>query len=823
MRLYERFAEKHYHTSLATTFGIDFDAYESIALSRLRGAGCRNNLVIADSRMLTHALGGASDLPRRAGTYYTISGAQSSGVFHPKLFLQLGRKRGRLIIGSANLTPSGLAGNLEIVSTLSCDETDAAAQQLIAQAWRFAARFADGTQQSVNDQIAWMRARTPWLDSVTPATGLVELNDGSRAALLLSGESEGIGRQFARLIDEPVSRLIVISPYWDPELVALSFLQDRLQPENVAVIVDKQTKEFPKEAAPRIDNLSLYDRGGFREGRFIHAKAIIAQTASADHVLFGSANCTTAALGGESFAGVNAEACLYRTLPAGYAIGALKLDTLLTDAQMIEPDELNEPDFANDLPLDALAARHPGTFEGRADTLIWRQPKIVSPQDCKITLLDQRGNPISCTLSALSSNNPHTARYQLGETPARPAFARITFPDGLVSAPAIISWIDTLKLEIRERRRSGLQSRLDELEGDTEASLALLEIMNELEAFERGENTPKAPISVPKSGAGTDADATENHKLLSYEEFIAGRRPRTSGHELAYNSLAGSDISIVRSILNRIINLNEAGQDQHDDGPSATDFDLGDETGDAEGDLEGGAEFGKKAPEPDAAEQERQARRKQQRRATQDQLVKAMQTFQSGIKERQEKGEALTNHDLVRLRALIMILATAASPHAHLRKKAKDDQSTLRVLPVEGDQNSWPLLIGRLLFTFFGGNKPAIRLLHTTDEHDQVPGDFNECWATCYWAFQACMNAPLSAKEKARIKGFLESIIQSAFIFTLPSKDELLGDDILAVMDRMNESYATGMSIDPNAILAGHRRTVEGVFTASHSETQPAL
>jgi hypothetical protein len=200
-----------------------------------------------------------------------------------------------------------------------------------------------------------------------------------------------------------------------------------------------------------------------------------------------------------------------------------------------------------------------------------------------------------------------------------------------------------------------------------------------------------------------------------------------------------------------------------------------------------------------------------------------VQAFQVEIKERHDKGEALTNHDLVRLRALIMILATAASPHAHLSNEAKDDQSMLRVLPVGGDQNSWPVLIGRLLFTFFGGNKPAIRLLHTTDEHDQVPGDFNECWATCYWAFQACMNAPLSAKEKARINGFLASIITSAFVFTLPSKDELLGDDILAVMGRMNESYAVGMAIDPAAILAGHRRAVGRAFAGSHSETQSVL
>ena len=36
MKLYEAFSARGYHTSLVTTFGIDFDTYESVALPRLR-------------------------------------------------------------------------------------------------------------------------------------------------------------------------------------------------------------------------------------------------------------------------------------------------------------------------------------------------------------------------------------------------------------------------------------------------------------------------------------------------------------------------------------------------------------------------------------------------------------------------------------------------------------------------------------------------------------------------------------------------------------------------------------------------------------------
>jgi hypothetical protein len=37
MKLYERFGERGYHTSIITSFGVDFDAYENVVLPRLRG------------------------------------------------------------------------------------------------------------------------------------------------------------------------------------------------------------------------------------------------------------------------------------------------------------------------------------------------------------------------------------------------------------------------------------------------------------------------------------------------------------------------------------------------------------------------------------------------------------------------------------------------------------------------------------------------------------------------------------------------------------------------------------------------------------------
>jgi hypothetical protein len=341
MRLYECFGDNGFHTTLITTFGIDFDAYENIVLGRLRGSGCHNNILISDSGMLTYGLEGASSPPLSAGRLYSVTGARAAGVFHPKLVLQLGRNRGRLIVTSANMTAPGLAGNLEIGGTLECTAADSAERRLVAAAWQYLARLFEPDDQALSQQLAWMRPRTSWLFDTEPADSALPLSDGSPAAFLGAGQTLGIGARFARLVaGEAVRRLIVISPYWDHRLEALRFLSDQLAPESIVIPIDPCRVLFPGQMVDALPQARLLDLRPFSETRFVHAKTIIAQTDSADHVLFGSANCTAAALATGEFAGYNEEACLYRRLPPHAAIASLCLDKILAEAPAIEPATL---------------------------------------------------------------------------------------------------------------------------------------------------------------------------------------------------------------------------------------------------------------------------------------------------------------------------------------------------------------------------------------------------------------------------------------------------------------------------------------------------
>src|SRR5690606_17765356 len=123
-----------------------------------------------------------------------------------------------------------------------------------------------------------------------------------------------------------------------------------------------RSPSFPSHAAEQVHGLHLFAIGA-SEYRFLHAKLVIAQSKSADHVLYGSANCTLAGIGAASPAtAVNAEACLYRRMRRGGALQALGLDGALSRASEIRQTDM--PKWTPDarLPLSEALARSPGRF-----------------------------------------------------------------------------------------------------------------------------------------------------------------------------------------------------------------------------------------------------------------------------------------------------------------------------------------------------------------------------------------------------------------------------------------------------------------------------
>jgi len=358
----------------------------------------------------------------------------------------------------------------------------------------------------------------------------VSLVDGTALAFFATGEATGIMDRFAEQIgSDHIDQLIVLSPYWDEDLAALIELCERVRPSDVVLLVDKQRALFPGPALRHVPSVRVFDVASLGNGRFIHAKLIVARSMAADHVLYGSANCTIAALGRQRFSGTNEEACLYRRLPSGSTAAVLGLDRVLAQGKELTAQDLPPLAVGNELPLGEIARRNPGIFDCAFTTLTWWAPKSLGDAAFEIELLDADQRLTNCTLEPLVASAGGGARYRVMGDVNSLAFARLRFGDGTISAVAVVARVEVLLAFARDREtRAGVRAgeRLDE---ETEIDLFLLEVLDDLEAAD-AEDVEVATRR--KKRVQHELDVAEPSRVLDYVAFLAGRTIRQEKSEL---------------------------------------------------------------------------------------------------------------------------------------------------------------------------------------------------------------------------------------------------------------------------------------------------
>lgn len=816
MKLYEKYSEEGYHSSIASSFNVDFDAYETIVLSRLRGAGCRNNLLLCDSRMVTASLDGPFRLPRYAGRLYSVSGAQGErvgGVFHPKLFVQLGRQKGRLLIGSANLTASGIAGNLEIVSELRATAEPSGEQRILRQAFDHLLRHLDRNDPAVEAQLEFLQRRTSWLFETEPASGGISLADGTLAALLASGTRETIADRFIGLVDEPIHRLIVISPYWDDELAALQYLTSAWEPEEVSVLIDKEVTAFPSVPGALSSVLRIFDRGKAFKSRFIHAKVIIAQGANSDHVLFGSANCTLAALGAGSIPGVNSEASLYRRLPPGSALTELDLAELFSSEPLSIADIPSRELPEYEIELDRLASENPGEFRILSDQLSWHPSPSYASVACDLALKDQRGEEVDVKFVPLQ-NDGAVRRYRLSAPvrDAAPVFAIAKRPDKPWSSPAVITYPQEIQIASRERGLRQLEQALTGLEDTSVVSLQTLEIFDLLHRLDQADQGGEGAMYVSRTRHKT-RDTTGTYHVLTYEEFLNSRRAAGADQEMSlHNTLAGSSHFSVRSVLNRLLGTSEKLLEVEDEDAGVRDVTQDDEASDpAVPDFGAITLYADVAP-AEFVESMPSLKKigltySRDRRTESDRLLKAVSQFQVRLKEKQNAGN-IDTIEMLRVRLMMMIICQAAySADGEAVNRLPLD----KVLAAEDNRNGWTDIVGRLIFALINGTNSPLRQLYFQNINNQVPIDLLECWATCYWCAQACFAAPVSVAQRQYMEKYLRPHLLTLYQLTLPSHADLLSETVLDILDRMSAVYGPIMGV--GSVVEAHRVSVKAAIS----------
>ena len=155
--------KRRYHTCLMTAFTFDFLFFERRVLPVLRGTGVKNINVFVDKKELASSVEMAGPKSFAGHHAYSLIDVASKGVFHPKIMLLIGKSEGMLVVGSGNLTGSGLSSNDEIWSAFHFKDVAHPHAVLFAQAWSYISRWFSNAR-GVHQKKAFMDQKRCTLD-----------------------------------------------------------------------------------------------------------------------------------------------------------------------------------------------------------------------------------------------------------------------------------------------------------------------------------------------------------------------------------------------------------------------------------------------------------------------------------------------------------------------------------------------------------------------------------------------------------------------------------------------------------------------------------
>lgn len=512
MRYDHAFRDPGYHSAFLTTFDLTPTVFEDVALVHLVGAGCRNIAVLGDTRMFNrtfHEVGA----PHQAGTRYHLAKRTVAGAFHPKIVVQLGETKGRLMVSSANLTGAGLMGNLETVAvhTVSLEETGPA--RLIAAALDYFTGHVDPSDRAMARALLRARARTPWLDNVTAARELTA-SDGQRHAFATENTEAGVADTLLSFIDgDRIQRLVVVSPFWDAGLQAVSRLQDAMGGPETALVVDPFEQDFGPEAFRRLVRTTLHSSQALNgaKPRRLHAKLIIACGERSDYVLAGSANASLAGLFGRSERFGNAEACLIRTEPPGTALDRLRLTACLAEPMLLRDLCPRREDAG--AAEEGTRLRDGGALSVDQGELQWLPPPNCDPARCAIQIETVNGQLLALE-APLRVDGRWLATISLPQDAQ--VLGRILFEDGSESVLLPIARLTALLRNTVPTASSRDYALLEQFLLMTDYNADALDIAMQLAAMQ----DPPEPGPVVRPLRHESRLKEVNSRTMSEEEFL---------------------------------------------------------------------------------------------------------------------------------------------------------------------------------------------------------------------------------------------------------------------------------------------------------------
>lgn len=309
-----------FHSAILTCYSFDPFFYANFFKPQLNARGICNQLVLIDANRLDEAkederfsfIPGVS--PFEGYTPLRIE-CKSGGVFHPKIGIFIGEKRVTAIVGSGNLTYSGMSYNDEAWGAFSISSVDSFEAPVIAAVWRYLkSMIAQQNLSSATLQLSWMLENSELLqhlDATAPVETPVDDASGESFEFVANTATESI---FNRIVEkvggEAIKKITVCAPFYDVKGTALRNFLNTLSPLEIVCLVHPEEGSLPTELDLRsFRNIRFFDYkvSGEKRRNMVHAKLIQIETTTGTLLAIGSANASIQALG-DTVRGANDEA-----------------------------------------------------------------------------------------------------------------------------------------------------------------------------------------------------------------------------------------------------------------------------------------------------------------------------------------------------------------------------------------------------------------------------------------------------------------------------------------------------------------------------------
>lgn len=285
-----------YDHAVICTYQFDAEFFEQYALRQCKAFNrCRSITILADESDYQRICE-EEDL-KDVNRAYLLHGMTAPGKFHPKMILLVSTRRGKLIVGSANFTKSGLMQNAEMVHVYNYDDDHPEARSIFLDAFRMlvdlSAPYPGSTLQSNLEEL---ERATPWLQDKADPEYPDTLVSNTKVCLL-DQIYEAIG-------NVSIEEYITVSPFFDSGLLVISAIAESLHPALITIITQDHTTTLPTDTIDQwrashpsvILNVKLIRFQSDQERRTLHAKLHIFRTQNKCICLSGSANCTSSAM-----------------------------------------------------------------------------------------------------------------------------------------------------------------------------------------------------------------------------------------------------------------------------------------------------------------------------------------------------------------------------------------------------------------------------------------------------------------------------------------------------------------------------------------------